>query len=385
MTSKLIRTINAARFCGLLIFMGAVALWLYGADYPMGCQYCFEKVFVPPASAAEPTLPDFSLQRASAYIENGTLAWTKERKCVTCHTNGSYMLVRPMLTPYLGQPQAEQRQFFVSTLRRHLSNEAAVLQSDLGPAQSVYIAAGLAAWDAHVAKRLSPETEEALKLMFRLQRASGTWNSNECWPPFESNAFQLATVAAMAVGTAPGWVNRERRGALGPAIERLKGYLRAEQGLQGDYDRTVLLWAASELPDLLEAKRKRELIAMIFDHQRPDGGWSIRTFAAPEQWGSGNRAAKLRSEPEFDDPPSDGHMTGLAIVALREAGVAPDDPRIQRGVFWLLRNQRASGRWWTRSLNSDEWHFITYSGTLYPLLGLALCGALPPLPQGSPR
>ena len=127
----------------------------------------------------------------------------------------------------------------------------------------------------------------------------------------------------------------------------------------------------------------RELIEMIGRRQRPDGGWSIRTFALPEQWGKGNRAEKLRSEPEFADSPSDGHMTGLAIIALRKAGVRPGDPRIQRGLAWLLNNQRASGRWWTRSLNTDEWHFITYSGTLYPLLALDLCDALPSLPQGN--
>jgi squalene-hopene/tetraprenyl-beta-curcumene cyclase len=70
-------------------------------------------------------------------------------------------------------------------------------------------------------------------------------------------------------------------------------------------------------------------------------------------------------------------MTGLAIVALRKAGVPAGDPRIRRGVSWLLNNQRSSGRWWTRSLNRDGWQFITYSGTVYPLLALSLCDALP--------
>ncbi|MSR57712.1 MAG: hypothetical protein EXS05_08570 [Planctomycetaceae bacterium] len=116
---------------------------------------------------------------------------------------------------------------------------------------------------------------------------------------------------------------------------------------------------------------------MILSKQRPDGGWSIRTFGAPDQWGSGNRAEKLRSEPEFENPPSDGHQTGLAIVVLRESGVAATDPRIQKGIHWLLTNQRASGRWWTRSLNTDKWHFITYSGTALPLLALSKCDALP--------
>ena len=152
--------------------------------------------------------------------------------------------------------------------------------------------------------------------------------------------------------------------------------------MQGDYDRTDLLWAATELPGLLDAGKMQELVAMIFAHQKADGGWSIRTFARPEEWGKGNRAEKLWAEPELAnpgprDPASDGHMTGLAIIAQRKAGVPASDPRIQRGVAWLKANQRSSGRWWTRSLNRDGWQFITYSGTAYPLLALSMCGELP--------
>jgi hypothetical protein len=33
-------------------------------------------------------------------------------------------------------------------------------------------------------------------------------------------------------------------------------------------------------------------------------------------------------------------MTGLAIVALRQAGVQPSDRGIQRGIYWLFNNQR---------------------------------------------
>lgn len=157
----------------------------------------------------------------------------------------------------------------------------------------------------------------------------------------------------------------------------LKKYLREPKKLQGDYDRTDLLWTASEYPGLINEAKKRELIEIVFGHQQFDGGWSIRTFAMPEEWGKGNRASKLRSELEFPFPQSDGHMTGLAIIALRKAGVPASDPRIQRGVAWLLDNQRSSGRWWTRSLNRDGWQFISYSGTAYPLLALALCNALP--------
>ena len=131
------------------------------------------------------------------------------------------------------------------------------------------------------------------------------------------------------------------------------------------------------MPDILVSGQKQKLINMIWQQQRSDGGWSIRSFAVPEAWGGGNRAGKLRNEPDFETFPSDGHLTGLAIMVLREAGVNAEDPRIQCGVSWLLANQRESGRWWTQSLNNDHYHFITYSGTAFPLLALSLCDALP--------
>jgi squalene-hopene/tetraprenyl-beta-curcumene cyclase len=288
------------------------------------------------------------------------------------------MVVRPLLTPQYGPPQKELRDFFVSELKEYLALDPAKLQSEVEPTQVVYIAAGLAIWDAHVLHRLSPETEQALSLMFKMQRDTGDWFiEDDNNPPLESSPYQLATVAARAVGNAPNWLNQVRGTPVEAQVIRLENLLRAERKLQGDYDRTDLLWASTELPGLLDAAQQQQLIQMIFSHQRPDGGWSIRNFALPEEWGKGNRAEKLRTELEFPDPPSDGHMTGLAIVALRKAGIPASDPRIQRGVSWLLTNQRSSGRWWTRSLNRDNWQFISYSSTAYPLLALSLCDALP--------
>ena len=121
---------------------------------------------------------------------------------------------------------------------------------------------------------------------------------------------------------------------------------------------------------------------MIFSHQQADGGWSMRTFSTPEAWGGGSRAEKLRAEPDFGTPASDGHQTGLAVIVLRDAGISAEDPRIQKAVNWILANQRSSGRWWTRSLNTDSFHFITYSGTMYPIVALYKCNKLPKTDRG---
>lgn len=347
---------------------------------PFLYQYHHRDVTYLRPSVAEPKIR-FTPRLAFDYMEQGAEAWTNEWKCVACHTNGTYMVVRPLLTPQFGQPQKKLREFFVTTLQEQLAADPSDLIPDHDSTQEVYVAAGLAIWDAHVTHHLSPETSQALDLMFKLQRADGDWTiSDDNNPPLESSRFQLATVAARAIGNAPGWLARQRGTPNEAKIELLEAYLRSERKMQADYDRTDLLWAATELPGLLDANRRRQLVEMIFRHQKTDGGWSIRDFAQPEEWGKGNRAEKLRAELEFLNPPSDGHMTGLAIITLRKAGVPVSDPRIQRGVSWLLANQRSSGRWWTRSLNRDGWQFISYSGTVYPLLALALCDALPPAP-----
>ena len=345
------------------------------ADSPP--QYQFDSLVVPAATADEPKLDRVSVKKALDYLDRAALAWNGSKKCVTCHTNGTYMVIRPALSARVGPPNEEMRKHFVTALEQFVQKKPEQQQESVAPAQAIYMAAGLAEWDAHVTKKLSPETERALALVFSLQRESGTWGALDCWPPYESSAFHLATVAAMAVGTAPGWLERITDENLRTGIDRLKTYLRTETPKQ-DYDRTLLLWAAARLPGLLENDKRQQLIDMVLKKQRPDGGWSIRTFGEPEQWGRGNRAEKLRAEPEFANPPSDGHQTGLAIIVLRESGIAANDPRIQKGAQWLLANQRASGRWWTRSLNTEKWHFITYSGTAFPLLALSLCDALPP-------
>jgi len=337
-------------------------------------QYKHGEILIPASSADEATRPTVAPELAEAYPRDGALAWSRDRSCVACHTTGTYLVTRPSLTAQMGRPLDEIRDLYVAQLRKKETTARDLLQKSTQPGQVVYIAAGLAEWDVHVTKRLSPETGEALALMLEIQLPEGGWANPPCWPPFESDAYHLATQAAMALAAAPDWVaqaNESQRAS----INRLKAYLR-NTPLPHDYARTLLLWAAARMPDLITAEKKDELIAMLSRHQRTDGGWSIRTFAEPEAWGNGLRAERLRTEPDFASPASDGHQTGLAIVVLREAGVPMTDPRIRRGIAWLKENQRESGRWWTRSLNTDKQHFINYSGTAYPLMALALCGEL---------
>ena len=236
-----------------------------------------------------------------------------------------------------------------------------------------YIAAGLAEWDRHVSHERSSETDAALELLFALQSEDGSFSNLDCWPPLESSDYHGATVAALAVTAAPDWI--ETIGSKSDGYAKLVRYLKTEAPPH-DYGRVLKLWVATKLPEIMQAAEQKRISRMIVENQHSDGGWSLRDFSKPENWGSGNRAAKLRSEKQADQPESDGHMTGLAVLVLRKSGMDPNHPSIAKGIEWLTANQRESGRWWTRSLNTDKAHYITFSGTCYPLLALQACNAL---------
>lgn len=365
---------------GLLLMLATPAPLLADA-YPQSTaptpQYRHGDIVVPEFFADEPVRTTWSPEAAEHFLDRGALAWARSKSCVSCHTTGTYLVTRPALSATLGRPRDEVRDVFVEQLRARQSTPREQFGKGTRSGEVVYIAAGLAEWDRWVSGRLSPETAEALELMFAIQLAAGNWYNPGCWPPLESDGFHLATQAAMAVAAVPAWVESASPQAKA-GLAKLRHYLRHTPPPH-DYGGTLLLWAAARMPDLLPADQRQRLAERIWSQQQADGGWSIRSFAAPEAWGDGSRAGRLRSEPNFARPPSDGHQTGLAIVVLRESGVPASDPRLQRGLQWLERNQRESGRWWTRSLNTDRGHFVTYSGTAYPLLALAMSGRVPGL------
>jgi hypothetical protein len=158
---------------------------------PFQYQYHLKESTYLRPSPEEARIP-FSPMLAVDYMEQGAQAWSSEWKCVACHTNGSYMVVRPLMTAQLGEPSKELHDFFVSSLQEELAVDPEDQRPELDSTQAVYIAAGLSIWDAHVTHRLSPETAEALDMMFKLQRADGDWTiSDDNNPPLESNRWAM--------------------------------------------------------------------------------------------------------------------------------------------------------------------------------------------------
>ncbi|HEX8203017.1 MAG TPA: prenyltransferase/squalene oxidase repeat-containing protein [Isosphaeraceae bacterium] len=315
-----------------------------------------------PNAPDEPLAGRLSLDRAAAFLDTVALDWTRTRRCGTCHTNYNYLLARPAVPGGDRAAMDEVRAFF--------EGRVAGWDGDAPGARPrwdtevVATAAALALNDAGTTGRLHPRTRQALDRMWTLQRADGAWNWLQCgWPPYEHDDYYGAAFAALGVGAAPeGYRDgaSARRG-----LERLRRYLR-ETPPPSLHHEAMLLWAATTLDGLMTPAHNERTIAALLARQRPDGGWNLASLG---DW------RRRDGTPNDPSGPGDGFGTGFVVYVLRRAGLPADHPALRRGVAWLEAHQRASGRWFTRSLTNDRAHYITHAGTGFAVLALRACGA----------
>ena len=197
---------------GGLLLLGVAGV--AGGEEKFKYQYEFGSIRIPRADAGEPKRREVSVQRALDYLDQGATAWSRGRKCVTCHTNGSYMALRPSLSRPLGEPSREVRDFFGTVLREGRAQLGE--ESKLGDSQLIYVARGLAEWDAHVSGALSAETQQALKQLFERQLPTGEWKASQCWPSAGVERLSGSYGSGPGGGDGSGLVVRaDRRGAEG--------------------------------------------------------------------------------------------------------------------------------------------------------------------------
>jgi squalene-hopene/tetraprenyl-beta-curcumene cyclase len=350
-------------------------------------QYESDGIRVPIPTAEEPRVREFgaeSVKAAVAYLENGALAWVREKTCVNCHTTGPYLSERPGLAGWLGIPSEEVRANFAEAVPAEVKPVAVTEKNGHryhpGAFSSVWRSLGLAEWDRHVTGKTSAETDRSLREMFERQAESGAFVSHgEVEIPHITTDFELSLQAARAVTAAPGWLEGVKEEGLRAKVEKFKGWL-GKPELKNDFDRVLRLQLAHYLPELVPKGEREAALALLSSRQHADGGWSTRDMSALKDWHFEMSEAVVRlitGLPDAGAPESDAYMTALAVVLMRQSGVSAEDERVRRGVAWLKREQRESGRWWMHSLYRGNYHYTTYIATAQALKALALCGELP--------
>jgi squalene-hopene/tetraprenyl-beta-curcumene cyclase len=304
-----------------------------------------------PTNAEEAIAKVYSPQKAGSYLDSVGVNWTRERRCVTCHTNMPYLMARPLLQGDDGWK--EVRQFLVADVKKWETGA-----KPRGEAYVVATAAGLVFTDIPKGK-LSAESKQALAKMWSVQRKTGEWSWLKCdWPPLEHDDYYGAVLAATIVAYAPEKYSASPEAQEG--LKRLKEYL-SKTPAPDLHHKAHLLWASVKLDGLMTPEVKNQTIAELKKLQREDGGWSLPSLG---------RYMRRDKSPNEANAPSDGYATGYVTYILKQAGVVPTDPSITKGIAWLKNNQRESGRWFTRSLNNDRDHFIANAGSAFAVMAL---------------
>lgn len=301
----------------------------------------------------------YSLDQAVGFLDSVALTWQKENECFTCHTNYAYLYARPMIS-HESEAHRSVREFAEQLVSQRWKQE--------GPrwdAEIVATAAALTFNDRATSGNLSEEARTALDRMWTVQRDDGGFDWLKCdWPPMESDDHYGVTLAALAVGLAG--EEYAQRDGVQSGVDGIRKYL-AENPGPTLHHRAMVLWAARHLDGLLDEVQQANVVAELRSLQKDDGGWGLATLG---DWKRGDESPQ-------DTDSSDGYGTGFVVFMLRQSGVPADDPAITRGINWLKSHQRASGRWFTRSLHADSRHYITHAGTAFAVMAIASCEQQP--------
>lgn len=328
---------------------------------------------LPIISPDEPGIGRFSAEQAAAYLDRSALNWQMTKTCATCHSNLFYMAARPALAEVLPD-SGEVRRFYEDYLRVRWQSRPPTEAQGFWP---VVVGAGLTLNDAQSSGSLSDEARQVLDLMWTVQREDGGWNWPHCdYAPLEIDDHYGVTVAALAVGVAPGGYAETPQARSG--IEKVRRYFEANPP-KSLHHRAMLAWCSVRVGGITTPGRREQTLAELLARQLDDGGWS--TAGLLTDW----KGLEVQDDRPLATETSDGYATGFVIVVARELGVPADDPRLARGISWLKANQRESGKWFTRSPVRECGNLISNAGSAFDILALQACGELPGGPFGGTK
>lgn len=341
--------------CGLS-GLAALAIGMAAAAASLGAEALALETGTPPGPNRpdEPFRQTFSMEAAVRFLDTAALNWQQERKCFACHSDYAFFIARPLISWKV--PAHAQLRSKLEYLAEHPRDVKYYVT------EGVMVASVLAQNDALTTGKLHPVTRRALDRMWTLQRADGGFD----WmkynqPPSEVDDHYGATVAAIGAGVAPDQYRDMPAARAG--LEKIRHYFRNHPPTQLHH-RAMKLLASLHVEGILTHAERQQVVTDLFALQKADGGWGVGTMGDWERSDGKPR----------DTQSSDGYGTGFAVHVLRQAGVPASDPRIQQGIAWLKTHQRASGRWFTRSMWKDSQHFISHDGTAYAIRALAECG-----------
>jgi squalene-hopene/tetraprenyl-beta-curcumene cyclase len=333
--------------------------------------------------------PGWKPEAAGKYLDERQEVWFGYARCVSCHSGLPYALARPALRKLVGArtPSAQETRLLAQIKRRGANwvkldtkefglyyDASAELKKQSWGTEAVFNAAILA-FDDRYRDRSSPSaaTRQAFAHLWQTQRTAGDRKGSWEWldfgePPWGSKEARYvgAALAAIAVGTAPGYHTAGADADAEAGVRLLRGYLKDQFPRQNLHNRIWGLWAATQLEGILTRAEQKETSDRLLARQQADGGWSLLALGPWE-----------RSSGSARQDASDGYATALILHVLQTAGLSKDHEKVARGLDWLKRNQAVTGAWPSASLikkrdpASHVGKFMSDAATAFAVLALS--------------
>lgn len=299
---------------------------------------------------------------AGKYLDERATAWfafdvrgegATRSTCVSCHTVLPYILARPVLRTFVAAttPTEHETRLLAQTRLRvehwpDLDSEAFGLfynDSDTKKQQSwgteAVFNALILAFDDRNQGRSSPSdsTQRAFSNLWATQLQTGEQKGSWDWldfnePPWGSADARYfgATLAAIAVRTAPGYYTPGSDAELDAKIELLKGYLAGRFEKESLHNQTWVLWAAASIPGILTTpQREVPRVAGFVEAQR--------------RHAAGDRLRRLRNRPGLARP-ADRRGLEPKRADRQGAGMAEKQSNCRRRMARRLGREAARSR-----------------------------------------
>jgi N-acyl-D-amino-acid deacylase len=284
----------------------------------------FVLVFVGGARADD---PDPAVQKAVEKglrrLEKGAASYVKNRQCFSCHHQ----------TPAIVALQSARRRGFeidADLLKQQIDfsietftpKREQIIKGEWVPGGNTQTAYAL--FTLEVGGYAPDETTAALvEYLLVRQKSDGTWPALANRPPIEGSPFTNAALALRALkhyGPEKEAKDAEAlRKRIDAAYEKGRKWLLAAKPATTEDKASRLRGLASVGAEAKDVEAARDL---LLGEQRDDGGWA-----------------------QLADHDGDAYGTGIVLIALRQAGVEPDDKAYQKGVQYLLKTQTDDGAW----------------------------------------
>jgi N-acyl-D-amino-acid deacylase len=323
------------------------------------CLLLSAAVMAGDAAAAAPPDPVARAARRGLWrLEQGAASYVTYRQCFSCHhqslTLAAFAAAKARGLSVSLNLLREQTEFTLATFRdKHadLRKGSNVGGRNTTVAYALYTLQSV----GHAADKT---TDALVDFLLVGQDKDGAWPAVTQRQPSEGSKF---TNAALALSALRHYGPRD--GSKGDRAARIddafrKGAAWLTKNKPGDTEDQVfhlraLVAAGADAKAVAEARRA------LLGAQLPDGSWR-----------------------QLPSRPGDAYATATALLALRHAGVKPDDAAFRKGVAYLVRTQTREGAWIvpTRSKPIQKWfdngdpggksQFISFLATGWSTLAL---------------